>query len=607
MTRGTIAAALDFVRAMPARTWLIVIFACWANASPIAQRLELPATVPGPSRVALTVDKPSFFLGENVLVHYCLENTGTQPITIDVGGDSRGASRSRRFTVVVTDAHGSALPDPDPGGFTLGGIGTSPTIVPGEQWCQSLPLMRYARIDGPGTYAVRVTHDLGWPKGQAPEGRASVTLKMPTPAEAEGVLRTMDGMGHERPVMGRRSGPWVDFTMLRYGVYLRPLLRRARAGQAEATTGISVIPTFEATGALVALAADRNASIARPAARALAMRLPDPQLAGALPRRSPFGDDLVSPRTYLRSASWRPAFAPKVRTIARRFLASPDKQDVVEGAFFLEAVGEAGDASTLSAALSRAIDMTPTLSLEKGIYPRPRGALAELMRAADVLLARGYAPPAPHDQTGDVALWLATIGRGARPLGWQDVMARALAHRIPWVRELALDKMPDVVPESLVAAVGANLAVSDVDVQIAGCRLVERGKLGVFRAAVKAIAETAREYWLLNASQNALDILGGRIDVLEIAARRLVDSDVTRQMFGTLSGVLDATGLGGGEIRQDQARALSDRWLAFIAAHRVELEAGHRLSLDRTDIPIDLVPPGWTFHRDGKPDWPPRH
>jgi len=36
--------------------------------------------------------------------------------------------------------------DPDPC-FNLGGIGTSPELKSGERWCQSLTLIRYARID----------------------------------------------------------------------------------------------------------------------------------------------------------------------------------------------------------------------------------------------------------------------------------------------------------------------------------------------------------------------------------------------------------------------------------------------------------------------------
>src|ERR1022692_947596 len=108
----------------------------------------------GAARVVLSVDKPAFFLGENVLVHYCLENLSSAPFQIDVGGDDRAASRSVRFKTTVTDEHGAAVPDPDPSGFNFGGAEQMPTIAPHDHWCQSLALMRYARIDQSGTYSI---------------------------------------------------------------------------------------------------------------------------------------------------------------------------------------------------------------------------------------------------------------------------------------------------------------------------------------------------------------------------------------------------------------------------------------------------------------------
>jgi hypothetical protein len=113
----------------------------------------------------LTANRDRFLLGENVLVHYCLENTSSGPLHIDVGGDYRGSSRSLRFEVTVTGEDGKVVADPDPKPFNMGGLGYSPEIGPGASWCQSLPLLRYARIEEPGTYRVRVVHDLvppGW-------------------------------------------------------------------------------------------------------------------------------------------------------------------------------------------------------------------------------------------------------------------------------------------------------------------------------------------------------------------------------------------------------------------------------------------------------------
>ena len=49
--------------------------------------------MPVGARVTLEVDRPEYFLGENVLVHFILENTGSQPFEADFGGDYRGTTR----------------------------------------------------------------------------------------------------------------------------------------------------------------------------------------------------------------------------------------------------------------------------------------------------------------------------------------------------------------------------------------------------------------------------------------------------------------------------------------------------------------------------------
>jgi hypothetical protein len=575
----------------------------------VAAKQPITPRPSGNARVVLSIDRPTFFLGENVLIHYCLENTSSTPFQISYGGDSRGAARSLRFRVTVTDARGAAVADPDPSGYHEGGIGASPTIVPHGHWCQSLQLLRYARLDQPGSYTIRVNHDLGWPKGQAPEGQMTVNLTMPTAAEAEQIVSTMLGLPTaDRADFDERQKPSQDFSTLRDLIYLPPLLRLAKAGNTSAMIGTGAIPAPEATRALIDLLNFADQSVARAAAQTLAMRLPDPALDGALGPRSPFLNDLQDPRRYLRNASWRQEFAPDVRAAARRLLDSPDTQDVVEGAFMLEAVGETSDAASLSAALTKGLLKTVSLPFESNIYPRPRGAMQELMRAAETLVTRGHTPPGRPEEPGDLALWLVAFGRGARPEGWQDRFAAILAHPISYLRELALTRLPLDTPARLYDAVGPALESADIDLEIAACDVVRRAMLVNYHDAIVAIVRTAKakDTMLLNASSNALFAIGGRVELLEIMASRLLESDVSSDALSHLFTVFEGvTGYGGGFTVPEEVAIVSVRWRMFIAAHRSELESGTRFSLEDPAVTADLVPRGWTLNRMGKPAWPP--
>jgi hypothetical protein len=587
-----------------------VIAACVGTcAGQVAAQRSITPPPPGSARVVLSLDKPTFFAGENVLIHYCVENTSAAPFQISHGGDSRGASRSQRFKVTLTDAAGTAVADPDPTGYHEGGLGGSPTIAPRGHWCQSLQLMRYARIELPGTYTIRVMHDLGWPKGQAPEGRTTLTLVMPTAAEAEQIVSTMLSLPTaDRAGFEERRKPFQDFSTLRYRVYLPPLLRLAKAGHTPALTGLGAIPAPEATRALIDLLGHADLAVARAAAQILAMRLPDPALDGALGPRSPFLNDLRDARRYLRNAGWRGDFAPDVRAAARRLLNSPDVQDVVEGAFMIEAVGETSDAAALSKALTTGLRKTVSLPFEAGIYPRPRGAMHELIRAAEALVSRNNVAPARPKEPGDLALWLIAVGRGARPDGWQDRFAAILAHRLLYLRELALTQLPTDAPARLFNAVGPALRSAHIDLKIAALEVVRRAKLVKYHDTVVAIVRTARpkDTLLLSFSSNALRAIGGRVELLEIMAARLAEPDVSNDAFSHLYGVFDGvTGWGGGVTDPAEAKMASARWRAFIAAHRSALASGQRFSLDDPAITADLVPRGWTVNRPGKPAWPP--
>jgi hypothetical protein len=594
---------------MAATVWAALLAAAVTAGVQIGRPITAPPA--GASRVVLSVEKPAYLLGEVIVVTYCVENISSLPFSIEVGGDSRAAIRHQRFKVAMTDAAGATVPDPDPSGSHQGGGSGVPSVAPGDRWCQPLKLASYARFDQPGTYSIRVTHDLGWPKGAAPEGQAHVTLRMPTAEEASRLASTVaswpvvdDGLTYRPP-----GQPNTDYSTLRYPIYLAPLTRMVDAGDAAPLTGIGVIPTPDATRVLINFMTHSNRVVAREAVRWLAMRLPDPALDGALRSRNAFVNELNDPRRYLRDAGWRDEFAGEVRTSARRLLASSDAQDVISGAFMIEAIGNTGDSAAVSSALTRAVERTTTLPFERGMYPRPRGARQELLRASEVLLTRGYVPVARPESAGDIVLWLVAFARGARPEGWPERMSAMLSHDVPYIREAALARLPADAPSYLFAAVGPALDSPAPDLKIAALDLVARAKLEDHRDAAARIARTAQDddRFLMRYAVQALMAIGRRAEALEIMADRLRDDENVRlTALGYLLDVFDdGIGGGGGFREPEEIPALVQRWRAFIARHRTEIDGGKKFSVDDPAISVDLVPRGYTIRLRGNRSWPP--
>jgi hypothetical protein len=564
---------------------------------------------PKEARVELGVRKSTHFLGENVLVDFCVVNGKDTPIKIDVGGDYRGSSRSLRFKVEVRDSTGVVMPDPDPDGYNLGGIGYSPDIAPGAKWCQSLPLMRYARIDAPGTYTITATHDLGWPAGTAPRGTTTIALAMPDATRAETIVREMEALPADPSTSaGQTAVAYQDFSAMRYDVYSAPLEARAKAGKAYAFDGLSQIPTTNATRALVALLAAPNADIAHAAAMALAMRLPDPALTGQLGARNPFENTLGAQRKYLSSHAWDASFTDDVRTAARARLSSPhsDVRELQDGAFMLEAVGHGSDAPPLVRALDTAIDRTRTVPAEKDVYPVPRGACQELLRAAEMLVARGATPLASPKSPGEIAMWLVALERQTtRPAGWEAVLASAMKHPIAYVRELAMIRVPaHALPPSLVALVATNLANADEDVVVEAAELARRENVRSLAPAI--VAAMAHPVGLrLNIVSNAAHALGARMTRAKALAARLADKDAFDEALAELVETLDHQGRSTDGETTDAARAaVAARWRAFVEAHRADIQADRKLSLDDPTVTPDLVPPTWKLTRANGTDWP---
>ena len=190
-----------------------------------ARAAQLPP--PETMKISRLADKAEFFLGENILLHYRIENIGKEHLGIDVGGDYRGGTRANRFKVTVVDAAGRELPDPAPKQWDMGGLSPLGGAKPGAAWFENVWLLRYRTLDEPGDYTVTVFHDLGWGERRAKDPRVvtlKLRIKMPNEAEARQVIAEMDkAKSNPGSTWGKKGQVTADFSLLKFPVY-RPLL-----------------------------------------------------------------------------------------------------------------------------------------------------------------------------------------------------------------------------------------------------------------------------------------------------------------------------------------------------------------------------------------------
>src|SRR5262249_40146930 len=205
-------------------------------------------------------------------------------------------------------------------------------IQPGKKHSETVSLLRYLRFQNPGTYKIRVSHDLGWTatdERKHPVAEATIKLQRPTPEQARRLVEDLYTQGKDA----------VDFHMLSDPVYLQILPARANEACEKALAGISGIATPDATRALILLASHDKAEFALRALQALNERLPDPQLDDKLPSRNVFDNDRLEARRWLVKQAWHGELAPFVRQLAQKLLAKKDVTSVQCGAYILQCTG----------------------------------------------------------------------------------------------------------------------------------------------------------------------------------------------------------------------------------------------------------------------------
>ncbi len=580
------------------------------------------AKVPMQYKVRASFDKEKYFLGENAMLNFSIENTGIDPITIETGGDYRGTLRATRFQIKAVAEDGSVAPDPHPDAalYCEGGLSGGRKLNHSQSANFSVALPLYARIEKAGKYKVSVSHDfgLGLPEKKRPTATTEVQFVSPSASEARKLVEEVYAEARQKAA-ARRSDAYEDVSALSYPIYLQPLLDKLENGnskEAESTLyAIGNIASLDATRALLSIAGKNNKELALLAAKHLSMRLPDPELKGDLPKRNVFEVSYDPERRRLVQASWQANLAPSVRQLGKRFLSSSDKEEQQLGAFMLQCVGDADSVKSVVAALDVAITKSKTLPLESNLYPRPRGNVAELMRTANVLAKRGSVSENPQSP-GECALYMTLISIDAkfRPADWQSRYLSFFKSDIPYLRELALQTVPTPLPAKFTPEVARLLKDPDVDVQIAACHLTEKLKSVSFKKDLAYVLSNAKEQWLINAASNALAQLD-RVECLRILASKFDDPKVMQAcLLQFIPGIMPVASWGSrsglASSGEDEDMGVAGKrmkilWLKFINDNEAFLRKGGLIKRGDPRITADYLPHNMSLGMLNGTEWPP--
>jgi len=571
--------------------------------------------VPEGAKVTLELDRSDYFLGENVLVHFVLHNTGDTPFEASWGGDYRGASRHLRFKVIATDETGQAAEDPDPSPMCMGGLGGPKTLKPGEKFTTSLPLMRYCDIVKPGVYTIRATHDFGWKEGKRkrPVGQTRVTFRMPSFQQAQRIVSEMVKLPDwPDRYWGKRSPPYADFRCLRHPIYLQILTDLARDGDKRAFEGLGLIPAVKANTALIQLAGSPNKELALKAATTLNSRLPYPQSHYITTFPGDSKEPQLSIRGRLVQRAWDEELVPKVRGLAGKLLASDDLPTVAAAAFMITSVGTREDAPAVLAAIKKARNPTFRNRTEPkdNILDMPQ-PIRELLRTMDTLRTRGYYLGESVSGNAEILLYFHILKGDSSPrpkLYRQFLNAFGSSSWFP-IREAAVRSIPKTIPPEYRSFVLERLEDKDLGVCRAACTAAGMSKDKRFLQPLLDIIATEQHEWLLREASNATQKLmpGTTLAILEVWADRLADADIYPLALDALQQVLDVPS-GGYSGRTDLSRSerlqLRKEWKKFLALHADEIRAGKRFKLSDPAVTPELVGRARSWRLPDGTSWP---
>jgi len=568
--------------------------------------------IPKNAKVSISTNKAKYFLGENILLHFKLENTGNKTFQASFGSDYRGAARSLRWKVTAIDEQGDTVADPYPGGFCMGGIGGPSDVTKEKPYFHSIPVLRYLRFEKPGTYKVKVHHDFGWreyTREEFPDAEIELVIKEASEKDAEKLvglwIKEEDDPGYS---VGEKHKEHAAFSYIRNSKFLPALIKEAKNRNVKAIWGIGSIPSIEATASLIDLLDSDSDTIKKTACRELCQRLPDPYLKGELGLRNVFDNDRAAPRKYLVDRSWDEKFASDIREVATEYLKTSDKSWIATGAFLIECVGIPKNSKLIADVLT--LEANRIYELRTDIYPRPRGACMELQRAAIILVGRGAEISKDPKTAGEAIFYLLKIkGDSAfRPQDIDETCLRLLKDGPPYVQEHVLKFYPKPLPSSMHGELRNILEGENIDASIEAIAIISRDSLAELKDVALETLKTAKEDWLFRNAEYAVLKVGSNYERLQVLVSRLDEEDMMFDVLDALKSIFSNTGGGGSNSNQDLAavaKRIKPLWEQFLIDHKEELIAGKKFKLPNKHISEAMFPDHYYMSIDGgTKNWP---
>ncbi|MFC5454531.1 HEAT repeat domain-containing protein [Prosthecobacter fluviatilis] len=580
----------------PLLSWLCLAVPLFAEqALPLEE--HWPAKEPVPAGVKLTLRMPeTVVIGQEMPAALVVRNEGGKPFEITPGGDYRTTGYPQRMKVRVHDTEGKMLPElsREAYGFGGGGISAPRSIAPGASDEVEFPLDCYVSFKMPGIYTVTAGHDLGWkvdPVVPHPEAKKSVQVVLPSEREAEAYVEAVYARqpppGDNPEALRSQWELEKTLSVLRHPVYLRVLVRHARAGSKAAVKGIGHIATPEATEALLELLGHASADVVETSCQQLLRRLPSLEDGGKPVERFYWGSPYqIEP---LLPASWEVRFEQPLLKAVLKLLWHKSDAVVQCAGLLLQSRAQPENATQVLEVLQQVLSVRHELCAgPKANTLDPPMPLGVLLGVLDGMRKRGWRLENGNGHMAHQVAWLRQLAdkEVPKPKGedWKAGMLSWVEYgSSPTLKVCALQAIPQPLSDDAAKAVYHALDDQDWRVQRIACEVAGASKRAEFCRPLAQIIELEHEDFLQNAAHNAALACGGGLELWEAWAGVIPDQDrmyeaVRALMIGTIQMEVVGSGGGNSNFTREQRFAIRDAWRAFLRKHEKQLAEGGKVA-----------------------------